>query len=1053
MPRAQIKQKLVVDLGKVAVAAWVGGPLAAAGVGLNATIDTARIFLEKPDESTRKLLTDLGATLGGWANAEGLDVSAVEQGLRATEEIVSRYGLTAHQIALVNLDADAAARRVLDCAKTELAVLSADEEATCRRAVKEVYASLLKDPALANTGLLLARSARSEIQLGKILNLIEEKNKHDSIAYHHPVDLALTALHEGRDRTLALDFVAASERYEAAVGHAVKARDEQLEVRARLHAARGLIELLASSRDQSEYERTSDRRRIDEHLDAATRLGGSAADLAVERALASALGDDSDQTAQLARRALELAKLEGNTKFQVNSLVVLLQAQVRLDEVGQAIALSDDVAEVLRACSDSGDKIVLSAQWLRVKCNARQASESDVAEFCQLVRSAVNPASKAKEELSIQRVGLSVSEVSNEFIHAGLLLEALTFGELAYEIAETSGPSTFLCNVALSVAELAASAGDSTRARDYLGLASASASKVRTLPPESHEADSWETLHTLVLQVSGSIHLHLAGHATDQFEIAARLRAGVAALEKAIQFATENQNRLEGNVDDFLTEMRWSLGRAKLDLNKPHEATALFRTVRTAPTMSVPRFVAEVGMKAWLFEAHSLLREGRCEEAGETVSELLSDGRAPEPTRLRAEQLASHIEHVVLPNMRWMQSPEATEIATYVRSQGLRQTVAAQVAPLTSWWREWQNDGEPGQQSAFLDFWGRGGFARVAAALRARPHAAIAVDATSVEEVRNWARMLCPLFDTVIVKWKGSLVSTMSMNVIRSDYGGPDAFGGHGYIVMGGLVVREKWAPTLTFANLLPNDAARLLATEALPLVSAGRLVLLPAPLVGCTQTTVGWTDHLLLELLGGVVNVISDVSQTPAANKPPDTPRVLDLVSHSLPYMADVDLGDLATVLDETDEWVRPLRALLLQSLSSNGLKVENWSAISALENDIQDACRQLRAGLNNISKIGGWHIANTTAAVSAASACDQAPGNDPITSMLQSMTGQQRGLAPWVPYWRLHERGGHLDWSHPIDNPSRQCPPSDPRFQSPAHAWLHPGTAGWRIPIIREP
>ncbi|MFG2143683.1 hypothetical protein ACGFRG_05720 [Streptomyces sp. NPDC048696] len=859
-----------------------------------------------------------------------------------------------------------------------------------------------------------------------------------------PEDLAEVAINEGRDRSLACDLPAAVEQYEAAVSLAVTASNSQLEVRARTHAARGLIEVLAHSQDRNKREWVAKRERVDEHLVVSEQLGANAADLAVERALASNLDGDPGKTIQLARRALELAGQEGNEQHKVTALVVLLAGYRAGGAPLQAAYLADAVAAVMQTCSDNDSRVVLGASWLRTKYVTRLSTVDDIAEFRQVVLKAL------ENTTSVHRIGMAVDEVTNEFIHEGLLTEAMSLGGLRYKLAEIIGSPTTLCNLALMLAELAAAADDPFAAHQYLDLSNGWAEEVRALPSEHPERSGWETLRALVYQSSGNTLLRLANSSGGDTPATEGLRKAALMLEHGIKFATEQRHRLQGNPDDYLADIRWSLGRARFDLNLLTEATSLFRQVRTAPAMRFPRFAAEVGMPAWLGEAHSLLRAGRSEEASRTVCELLADGRAAGPTRQQAEDLTAYLENTVLPSARWLASPAAKEIASSARSQGLRSTVAEQFAPLAAWWRDWKgDDGDRSPQSGLFDFWGRGGFTRVAAALRAKPHAAIAVDARTLDEIRNWTRVLCPLFDTVVVKWKGELNGEMVMIPQRADYGGPGAFGGHGYyIAMGGLVLGEDWVPATSWANLVPPAVSRLLATEALPLVAAGRLVLLPAPLVGCTQTTVGWTDHLLLELLGGVVNVANDSTR----NSPdrPNGQRVLDLVRHSLPYMADISLKDLASVLDETDEWVKPLRTLLLQSLSSDALKVENWQAISVLENDFYEACQQLRSRLEGVGRTGGWHIANTTAAVSAVSINDQNPGHEPITEILRSITHQQRELAPWIPYWRLQDMGGHLDWSHPIDNPSRSSP--DHRFSSISHAWLRPGTAGWRIPTVRD-
>jgi hypothetical protein len=77
------------------------------------------------------------------------------------------------------------------------------------------------------------------------------------------------------------------------------------------------------------------------------------------------------------------------------------------------------------------------------------------------------------------------------------------------------------------------------------------------------------------------------------------------------------------------------------------------------------------------------------------------------------------------------------------------------------------------------------------------------------------------------------------------------------------------------------------------------------APLVGCSQTAVGWTDHLLVDgLLGGVVNVVGGGEAGRAGRQ-----RVIDLSAASLPFIDGVPLVELAKALDELAEWHNPSR------------------------------------------------------------------------------------------------------------------------------------------------
>lgn len=860
-----------------------------------------------------------------------------------------------------------------------------------------------------------------------------------------PSTSAKVAFDAARDMHRANDFSGAIEQYDVAVSLAESVSDIDLTIRAHMNAARALTELLHESPSGDRIGSRSRRQLIEKHLRAAEALGSSPGDLAVERALASTLDADPEVAVRLAQEAVSLTRDSSHEDLRVNALVALINAHRYAGITAQALTdLAPQVAAAQRLGGGSESDVVLAASWLRMKCAAGQLAVHDLPDFRDLVADA------SQETESPARIALVVDQVLNELVSEGLLAHVLVLADLRYELADLVGAHGTKCRVALNIASVAADVGDQTVTRRYLELARQALMQINALTPDAPERTELVALQALLHQVTGNATIRLAGSPTNDATYFAQLREAASELERGIEFALTNQDQLRGDTDDYLASARWPLARAKLDLNMLPEAITLFRQLRHAPAMRYPRFVTEVGMPSWLGEAYALARQGRSEEANDAVLELLSDGRGAPPTQRAAQELSDYLSDRVLPSTRWIaRSDSAQAIASNVRRNGLRKTLAEQVAPLVEWWKAWPDDAEhPAPYSGFLDFWGRGGFARVAVALRAKPHAAISVDARTSDDVRKWARMLCPLFDTVVIKWKGPIDSSLIMIPQQPDYGGPDSFGGHGYMTSAGLMVGDDdWAVATGFANLVPDDIARLLATEALSLVEAGRLVLLPAPVVGCTQSTVGWTDHLLFELLGGVVSVI-DSPEKVTASPNAKNQRALDLVSHSIPYIADIGLEDLASVLDEIDEWVMPLRTLLLNSLTSEALKTENWQGISLLENDFSEASRQLQAGLDKLGNTGCWRVGEIPAEIAAAAARETGPGSEPITDLLRAVTSHDPQLAPWIPYWRLRGRGGSLDWSHPLDNPSQA---SDRLNESAiAHSWIRPGTPGWVIPTI---
>lgn len=102
-----------------------------------------------------------------------------------------------------------------------------------------------------------------------------------------------------------------------------------------------------------------------------------------------------------------------------------------------------------------------------------------------------------------------------------------------------------------------------------------------------------------------------------------------------------------------------------------------------------------------------------------------------------------------------------------------------------------------------------------------------------------------------------------------------------------------------------------------------------------------------------------------------------------------------------------------------------------------------------------GGKRI---TANLTAAERQNVLPGHEPITALLQAVAGVRKELSPWIPFLRLQEHGGQLNWTCPLDNPSTVPGPVTlshlPVEKRPElHTWLCPG-GGWSIPTaIRIP
>jgi hypothetical protein len=254
--------------------------------------------------------------------------------------------------------------------------------------------------------------------------------------------------------------------------------------------------------------------------------------------------------------------------------------------------------------------------------------------------------------------------------------------------------------------------------------------------------------------------------------------------------------------------------------------------------------------------------------------------------------------------------------------------------------------------------------------------------------------------------------------------------------------------------NYLGLDIIKFIQNEAYDLFRQGRLIIFPAPLVGCTQSAVGWSDELLLG------NFLSGVVSTAGTRKSHDTCepafRTINLCDLKIPYIKDVSLYDLSMSLEQLKDYISPLRDLVCAHLQSGNLKHENWATLSKLARDFKDASRFFSDRLQSFCN--GKHsidISGSHAAVTAIEREDSMPGKEPVTDFLRSICQIPENQSPYVVFWQLQTKGGVFDWTCPINNPnstqSSYLMPDVP-FSNRMRGWLVPGTLGVQIGLVRR-
>ncbi len=216
-------------------------------------------------------------------------------------------------------------------------------------------------------------------------------------------------------------------------------------------------------------------------------------------------------------------------------------------------------------------------------------------------------------------------------------------------------------------------------------------------------------------------------------------------------------------------------------------------------------------------------------------------------------------------------------------------------------WKEY-----PNAAAVIYDYWGRGNFVRAMLNMRAFQNAFnITLEVHTVQEARQAVRLWALIADVLVLIWKGP---TVSSHVLCPAPPSLSFAGGGGYrtmIVKGappiasGVTGLDRWE-TMSEANiatpvimtrhasLLPAEVGRFLCEEAAPLVSHGRLIIVPATGICCIGSGHGPCESLFAEACNAMPAIKGDAERFPAS---------------WVPYFPDIPLSALADVVQEQAE------------------------------------------------------------------------------------------------------------------------------------------------------
>lgn len=596
------------------------------------------------------------------------------------------------------------------------------------------------------------------------------------------------------------------------------------------------------------------------------------------------------------------------------------------------------------------------------------------------------------------RIGGELVNVANNASHAKAHRTALAAAEAAIRLgrrADDYGPRSFLVGALYTEAMVVMQAGDHSSA---LGKAEAL-------------LDACNRTEDAVIR-QATLHL------------IAEIRRVAGDSRAAVDSATEALASARGKPED-IAFTKLALARALNDDGQTESALRHAREAWVVLSKAGIPVTTTIDVLGHISNyASQLGEEGELSDALTQLDQLRTEDVTTEDDRQRVRARARANTDLRERLLEVFDAPSARRAEDAPRSgDSFASANAATVRPLIEWWE----DVGTGLHAAY-DFWGRGSFSRVLQdAQRFRESFNVTVEVRTLDDVQRAVRLWALCADVLILLWKGPTDNGLVIAPFPEDY---DATGGWGYAIAAGSEIEikgseKKFYPAMSHASLLPDGVVSFLATEARPLFAAGRLVVVPAVGVGCTNPGHGPFEQLLSEAANAFPTVRwKDLETTPIG---------------LLPYSPDAPLALLAELSAQELGRLRSLRQLLLRRAREGHPTVDVQRDAKLLSLEISDALRDLEDRQTRSMHKAGYASAGEPLADAVA----------PFRSNGRAMAGELSESA-FAPLFVLKTLGyGWRVEGHQVPRfPAR----FEPQPGDLIGSWLAPASSGWAIPTIRR-
>jgi len=472
----------------------------------------------------------------------------------------------------------------------------------------------------------------------------------------------------------------------------------------------------------------------------------------------------------------------------------------------------------------------------------------------------------------------------------------------------------------------------------------------------------------------------------------------------AYQLCLCANSKLGSNAEPFITDVLSVIADTQSKIGEYRLAGAAFEKLsNTSSCLASPDRQAD-----FLHDAVYYFTVGGDTENADRVVSDVKKSFTKQSIQFKAIESVEELLEDVKESRRWLQlSDDAVAIRKIGYEHGIRKAIHPTVNHLFELW-----DDIPSTQrdcsSVVYDYWGRGSFLRVCAAIQAFPTDCFTIDATSISDITQAAEMLCPVFEVVMIKWKGPLLGRekgLTGGFVRMDRH-QDWLYGSGF-----THCKEGF---LGYSNELPNDVVTFLQTKARKLMEAGRLFVVPAQLIGCAQKFVGSNDSDFSHRLLGGAFLGSGGETIPGASI--NSEDLVALNRLVLPYFTGIDLNDLATVLDDVGEQIRPMQLRFRQLLADGELEQAKTSTMKrdVIHRQIMVAIGDIRRSLEIARKSTSLNLGDTQLRAYAGKR-GPALQVSSTTALLNSVLPIESKLREWIPFFSLEQLGGRFQWNAP--------------------------------------